>query len=173
MSVSSQTSRTGASAGTSTATIRSSRTRPSWSADQRAWEKKRWARLWCQACSRWPPCSMPVTVCSPGWAQNPQASPMKVAKVGVVKQPRKRSSRQVREAGRLRVSIGGDLVVGDLWGAADACLPLARKQLSQPRHHYKQNCESLAGVLSPPELPPVLQRPDYLVPAVVACFRLR
>src|SRR6266542_2533643 len=107
MSVSSQTSRTGASAGTSTATIRSSRTRPSWSADQRAWEKKRWARLWCQACSRWPPSSMPQTVCSPGWAQNPQASPMKVVKVGVVKQPRKRSSRQVREAGRLRVSIGG------------------------------------------------------------------
>jgi hypothetical protein len=55
---------------------------------------------------------MPVTVCRPGWAQNPQASPQKVVKVGVVKQPRKRSSRQVIERGRLTGSIGGDLVVG-------------------------------------------------------------
>jgi hypothetical protein len=55
---------------------------PSWSADQRAWEKKRCARAWCQACSKRAPHSMPVTVCRPGWAQNPQASPQKVVKVG-------------------------------------------------------------------------------------------
>ncbi len=61
--------------------MRSSRTRPSWSADQRAAAKKRWARLWCQTCCRRAPISMPVTVCRPGWAQNPQAKPQKVVKV--------------------------------------------------------------------------------------------
>jgi hypothetical protein len=55
---------------------------------------------------------MPVTVCRPGWAQNPKARPQNVVKVGAVKQPRKRSSRQVTERGRLTVSIDGDLVVG-------------------------------------------------------------
>ena len=51
-------------------------------------------------------------MCSPGWAQNQQASPQKVVKVGAVKQPRKRSSSPVTERGRLTGSIGGDLVVG-------------------------------------------------------------
>jgi len=31
----------------------------------------------------------------------------------------------------------------------------------------------LIGLTGQNELPPVLRRPDYLVPAVVACFRLR
>jgi hypothetical protein len=43
---------------------------------------------------------------------DPTTRAVKVVKVGVVKQPRKRSSRQVIERGRLRVGIGGDLVVG-------------------------------------------------------------
>jgi hypothetical protein len=37
---------------------------------------------------------------------------VKVLKVGVVKQGRKLASRSLSERGRLRVSIGGDLVVG-------------------------------------------------------------
>jgi hypothetical protein len=81
---------------------------------------------------------MPVTVWAPAWAQNPTVRAQKTSKVGAVKQPRKRSSRQKTERGRLRVGIGGDLWLGDRVREPPmlAC-SLERKQLSRSRHRYE------------------------------------
>ena len=49
---------------------------------QRAREKKECARSWLHALDSPAPVSMPQTVRFPDWARKPQASPVKVRKVG-------------------------------------------------------------------------------------------
>lgn len=72
-----------------------------------------------QTLDRRAPSSIPVTVRGPVWARNPQASAVKVWKVGAVKQGANQASSPVTDGGTVGMGIGGSLGTGSD-GAADA-----------------------------------------------------
>ncbi len=109
-SVSSTATVSATPSGSRARTIRWDRQIPRMSGLQRARAKKACARSWDHARVRPAPVSIPVTVHRPVCAIKPVTRPAKVAKVGVVKQPRTTASTASNEVGIVGSgSIGASL----------------------------------------------------------------